>query len=97
MYNKDKVINMQSEIKMADNKETDRGYEDRRIIDRIKMRCCCVYFWLCFARKKKNIQNVLLDEGMKIIKEKLDIINIFKKIYSIEFIEKTLKIKGRNV
>ena len=94
MFNKDKISNMQSEIKMVDNKETDKGYDNRRIIDRIKMKCCCVYFWFCFARKKKNIQNVLLDEGMRIIEEKLDIINIFKKIYSIESIEKTLKIKG---
>jgi hypothetical protein len=82
-----------SEIKMVE-KETERGGENRRIIDRIKMKCCCVYFWFCFARKKKNIQNVLLDEGMRVIVEKLDIINIFKKIYSTEFIEKSLKIKG---
>ena len=75
-------------------KETERGGENRRIIDRIKMKCCCVYFWFCFARKKKNIQNILLDEGMRVIVEKLDIINIFKKIYSTEFIEKSLKIKG---
>ena len=94
MFNKDKISNMQSEIKMVDNKETDKGYDNRRIIDRIKMKCCCVYFWFCFARKKKNIQNVLLDEGMRLIEEKLDIINIFKKTYSIESIEKTLKIKG---
>jgi len=93
MFNKDKISNMQSEIKMVDNKETDKGYDNRGIIDRIKMKCCCVYFWFCFARKKKNIQNVLLDEGMRLIEEKLDIINIFKKTYSIESIEKTLKIK----
>ena len=99
IYNKDKNANLgnenmvQSEVKMVE-KETDRGGENRRIIDRIKMKCCCVYFWFCFARKKKNIQNVLLDEGMRVIVEKLDIINIFKKIYSTEFIEQSLKIKG---
>ena len=99
IYNKDKNANLgnenmvQSEVKMVE-KETDRGGENRRIIDRIKMKCCCVYFWFCFARKKKNIQNVLLDEGMRVIVEKLDIINIFKKIYSTEYIEKALKIEG---
>ena len=99
IYNKDKNANLvnenmvQSEVKMVE-KETDRGGKNRRIIDRIKMKCCCVYFWFCFARKKKNIQNVLLDEGMRVIVEKLDIINIFKKIYSTEFIEQSLKIKG---
>ena len=92
--NNNKIENiMLSEIKMI-NKETDKEYIKRRIVDRIKMKCCCVYFWFCFARKKKNIQNVLLDEGMSVIVEKLDIINIFKKIYSTEFIEKSLKIKG---
>lgn len=99
IYNKDKNANrvnenmVHSEVKMVE-KETDRGGKNRRIIDRIKMKCCCVYFWFCFARKKKNIQNVLLDEGMRVIVEKLDIINIFKKIYSTEFIEQSLKIKG---
>ena len=100
IYNKDKIRYsanienmMQSEVKMV-NKETEKGCQNRRIIDRIKMNFCCVYFWFCFSRKKKNIQNVLLDEGMRVIVEKLDIINIFKKIYSTEFIEKTLKIKG---
>ena len=100
IYNINKNVNvgkienmMQSEVKMGD-KEADRGNENRRIIDRIKMKCCCVYFWFCLARKKKNILNLSLDEGMRIIEEKLDIINIFKKIYSTEFIEKNLKIKG---
>ena len=99
IYNKNQIGNSGNEkmvpleIKMVE-KETERGGENRRIIDRIKMKCCCVYFWFCFARKKKNIQNILLDEGMRVIVEKLDIINIFKKIYSTEFIEKSLKIKG---
>ena len=30
------------------------------------------------------MQNVLLDEGMKVIIEKLDILNLFKKIYRAE-------------
>ena len=100
IFNQDKNINsgvienmMKFKVKM-DDQETDKGYENRRIINKIKMKCYCVYFWFCFARKKKNIQNLLLDEGMKVIVEKLDIINIFKKIYSTEYIEKALKIEG---
>ena len=75
------------------NKETERNKEkeNRRIIDRIKMNCCCIYFWFCFARKKKNIQNILLNEGMDIIVENLDIMNIFKKIYSVNMIEESMK------
>ena len=100
IFNQDKNINsgvienmVKFEVKMDDH-ETDKGYENKRIINKIKMKCYCVYFWFCFARKKKNIQNLLIDEGMKVIKEKLDIINIFKKIYSTEYIEKALKIEG---
>ena len=58
------------------------------------MKCCCIYFWFCFARKKKNIDNILLDEGMNIVVEKLDIINVFKKIHSADLIEQTLKRNG---
>ena len=48
------------------------------------MNKCCLYSCFCFARKTKNMQNILINEGMKIISEKLDIINIFKKVYRIE-------------
>ena len=98
--------NVQSNINIADmlssnenivNKEIEEKKrnnigKNRQIIDRIKMNCCCIYFWFCLARKKKNIQNILLDEGMDIIAENLDIMNIFKKIYSISTIEESLKV-----
>jgi hypothetical protein len=41
---------------------------------------CNLYLCFLCARKKKNVQNILLNEGMKIIIEKLDILNIFKKM-----------------
>jgi hypothetical protein len=72
------------------------GSENRQIIDKIKMKCYCVYLWFCFARKKKNIENILLDEGMRVIVENLDIINIFKKIHDAELIGETLR-KGENL
>ena len=75
-------------------KESDKSSENRRIIDRIKMNCCCIYFWFCFSRKKKNVQNILLDEGMDIIVENLDIMNIFRKIYNMNKVEQSLKCNG---
>ena len=47
---------------------------------------------MCFicARKRKNINNYLLDEGIKIILEKLDILNIFRKMFKDE------KIRDKN-
>ena len=84
------VSSMKSEDKFV--KETERNRDDRRIIDRIKINCCCIYFWFCFARKKKNIQNVLLDEGKDIIVENLDIMNISKKIYNMNKLEETIRV-----
>ena len=89
------IYNIDNAAQLDGKDNTERNEdENRRIIDRVKMKCCCIYFWFCFARKKKNIDNVLLDEGMRIIVENLDIINIFKKIHSAEIIEKTLKARG---
>ena len=89
------INNIDNAAQFEGKEKTERNEdENRRIIDRVKMKCCCIYFWFCFARKKKNIDNVLLDEGMRIIVENLDIINIFKKINSAEIIEKTLKARG---
>ena len=93
--NQDFKYSVENEIVSSVEKSTEKSQnEKRKIIDRIKMKCCCVYFWFCFARKKKNIENTLMDEGMKIIGEKLDIINIFKKIHSVELMEQTLKYSG---
>ena len=55
--------------------------ENMTIIHKIENNKFCTYFCFLCVRKRKNIQNVLLDEGMKIITEKLDLMNIFKKIY----------------
>ena len=51
------------------------------------------YFILCFIcfKKSKNIKKYLLDEATKIIKDNLDIINIFKKLYREEKYFETLQ------
>ena len=90
------TFNIKSNEKIV-NKEIKKNEENRRIIDRIKLNCCCIYFCFCFARKKKNIQNILLDEGMNIIIENLDVMNIFKKVYSMNMIENSFKSNGNNV
>ena len=51
------------------------------IISEIKLNIFKVYFCFLCIRKTKNVQNILLNEGMKIINEKLDILNMFRKIY----------------
>ena len=56
------------------------------IIKKIKMNVCCY----CFFTKKKNIDVNLLDEGMKVITERLDIMNLFVKLYAEEKIQEKL-------
>jgi len=66
--------------------------EQRRgnIISKIKMTRACIYLCFCCTRRRKIIQNVLLDEGINIISNKLDIFNIFDKLYRDEKIHEKL-------
>ena len=66
-----------------EGKETSRNIDlpNKRIITKIKENKFCKYFCFFCTRKRKNLENVLLDEGMNIIVDQLDIMNIFRKIY----------------
>ena len=82
---KENYKDMKIEIRKEEN------IERRGIIKRISINNACIYFCFCCARKRKNIQNILLDEGMKIIIRKLDIMNLFIKLYRDEIIQKREK------
>ena len=58
--------------------------QEKEIIRKIKVTRAYIYLCFCFIRKRKIIQNYLLDEGMNIISEKMDIFNIFEKMYKDE-------------
>ena len=62
-------------------KEKEIEIKSGRLIQKIKLNKLCVYFCFFLVRKRKNIQNILLDEGIQIIHEELDISNIFKKLH----------------
>ena len=59
--------------------------EDKEVneynISKIKFTRACVYLCFCCARKRNNMQNILLNEGMHIINEHLDIFNLFEQLY----------------
>ena len=55
------------------------------IIDKLVIDKCYSYF--CFCKKKKPLSNILLNEGMKIIIENLDVQNLFKAVYKREEIK----------
>ena len=53
----------------------------------------------CFSctNMKKNMNKILLREGSKILTERLDIVNMFYYLYTIETIRKKLKIEAKGV
>ncbi len=84
-------------MKIIKEKETNinlvKANENRRIIKKIRINRIYTYFCFLCARKSKNIQNILLKEGMKLIIEKLDILNLFKNIYHVENIKENFRTK----
>ena len=70
------------ESKTSLQRENSKGYSyqsnefnnnKRRIIDKVRLNRCCVYFFFCFARRRKILTNVLINGGMDLISCKLDI------------------------
>ena len=67
------------------NKRNNRKYNDERnIISKVRLNRACIYLCFCFARRRKITDNILIDEGMDLISRRLDIFNIFEKIYKAE-------------
>ena len=62
----------------------------RKKKEKIQLNKIDLYLCFCCARKKKNLQNALINEGMKLISEKLDIINMFIKLHKDEKIQEKL-------
>ena len=72
------------------NMEEEKDIGNRRIVKKIKMNKFCTYLCFFCSRKRKNLENILLDEGMNIVVEQLDVINMFKKLHKDGIIQKTL-------
>ena len=53
-------------------------------MNKVRLNRACVYLLFCYARRRKIINNVLIDEGMDFISKRLDIFNLFEKIYKVE-------------
>ena len=87
-------INEKDELNEFDNSNNINNEENEltkgSIIKKIKITRACIYLCFCCARKRNIIQNVLLNEGMCIITDKLNIFNIFDKLYRDEKIHEKL-------
>ena len=82
-YYIERNINNENNIRNIDiyNFKNENEEKDSTLIKKIEINKCCIYFCFLCVRKRKNMENILLDEGMRIIIEKLDIINIFKTLF----------------
>ena len=65
------------EINEINNDSTNNN---NMIINEINLNQFFVHFGFCCVRSRRNYQNILLDESRNLTVEKLDIINIFKKM-----------------
>lgn len=79
LENNENINDNNNDIKKEE--KIDKDEENRGIINKIKINKICIYLCFLCVRNRKNTENILLNEGKKLIMEKLDIRNIFKKLY----------------
>ena len=58
--------------------------ENNNYLKKVRLNRACVYLWFCFVRRRKILDNILIDEGMDFISKRLDIFNLFDKVYKLE-------------
>ena len=74
--------NISSNNRKLSFEQKDKSYEDKtNVIENISINKFFVICAFCCIKKRKDVNCYLLEEGNRIIKERLDILNIFKKIY----------------
>ena len=66
-------------------KETEKT--QRKKITKVKFNCVDLYICFLCTRRRKKVENILIDEGMNLFTEKLDVINIFSKLLKLENFE----------
>ena len=71
--------------------EIENGLPKKKVISEIRINRTCLYICFFYVRRRKNIQNILLNEVMKLIIEKLDLLNLFRTIYRDEKIHLSIK------
>ena len=76
---------------MSYNENEETIKENMRIISNIKINRACIYCCFFYIKKRKNVQNILLNEGMKLIIEKLDLLNLFRTLFRDEKLHEHIK------
>ena len=78
---------MDSKKDLEESKNVEKEIKSE-ILDEIKINKFFIIFAFCCVRKRKNVNNYVLDEGLDLISKRLDILNIFKRLYYDENIQK---------
>ena len=66
-------------------------------IDKITLNKFFVHICFCCIRLPKNMNNILLDEGMRVIVEQLEIFNLFMKLYKEEKYQRNIDLKAYQI
>ena len=77
-------VEIGNNIAVNDDKKNNMNNESKNIVNKVRLNRACIYFWFCFVRNRKIQDNFLITEGMDLISKRLDIFNIFEKIYQEE-------------
>ena len=90
---KDKIKKREkSDYNIDKIKKNSQVNENDWIITNISLKDLFISRFHCGKKKKRNVYNLLLNESMEVMMEKLDIFNIFRNICSIEYANKNLEI-----
>ena len=87
-----KEENAEKNLQKRENKDLVKEKNNISEINYIQLNKFLLYLGFCFIRKIKNVSNVLLNEGMSIIKEKLDIFNLLRNTILNERMHKKVKL-----
>jgi hypothetical protein len=94
----DKQINNDNDNDNSnDSKNSNKKSINQRRIDHVKLNDFCIYCCFLCVRKRKNLENILLNEGMQIIRDHLDIVNIFKNMYIQGLIHGDMNLKKKDM
>ena len=72
----------------SEERQNTENAKKNQILDEIKINKFFIVFAFCCIRKRKNVNNYVLEEGLGLIAKRLDILNIFKRLYYDEKIQK---------
>ena len=81
-----KDLNLEA-VKIYENRSElkDTKTIQEKIFEKLNINIFCTYLCFCCPRNKEVLTTTLFDESMEIIRDKLDILNIFRNMYYLDY------------